>query len=162
MKRREISKPFNNQDISNKKGRATRMQVYEGRIPYFIYPYILGFTIIFFIILCAVGIYRDLNRIYIQHLFLRCLALFLFIFEPFLSILHVMDIMYFPLLEKIGIVCYGLSIICYGYEMKSRKKYLKPNHSLTKHELAVMKWYKASIIVGTIVTLISIWLVYIL
>lgn len=73
-----------------------------------------------------------------------------------------MDIMYFPLLEKIGIVCYGLSIICYGYEMKSRKKYLKPNHSLTNHELAVMKWYKASIIVGTIVTLISIWLVYIL
>ena len=116
----------------------------------------------FFLILCATGIYRDLNRIYIQNLFLRCLALLLFISEPFLSILRIMDIMYFPLLEKIGIVCYGLSIICYGYEMKSRKKYLKPNCSLTRHEIAVIKLYKSSIIVGTMMTLISIWLFYIL
>lgn len=73
-----------------------------------------------------------------------------------------MDIIYFPLLEKIGIVCYGLSIICYGYEMKNRKKYLKPNCSLTRHEIAVIKLYKSSIIVGTMMTLISIWLFYIL
>lgn len=145
-----------------KRGVENRMLGYDGRTIYLIYPYVLGIAIVFFIILCAAGIYRDLNRMYIQNLFLRCLALFLFIFEPFLSILHVMDIMYFPLLEKIGIVCYGLSIICYGYEMKSRKKYLKPHCSLTRHEIAVIKWYKSSIIVGTMVTIISIWLFWIL
>ena len=79
------------------------MQDYGGRVPLSIYPYILGAAIIFFIIFCAVGIYRDRNRMYLPDLLLRCLALFLFIFEPFLSILHVINIMYSPLLEKIGV-----------------------------------------------------------
>ena len=55
-------------------------------------------------------------------------------------------------------VCYGLGTIGYGYEMKNRKKYLKPSCSLTKHEIAVMKGYKASIIVGIMVILLGIWL----
>lgn len=131
------------------------MHGYEGRVPLSIYPYILGSAIIFFVILCAVGIYRDRNRMYPQNLLLRCLALFLFILEPFLSILHVMNIMYSPLLEKIGVVCYGLGTIGYGYEMKNRQKYLKPNCSLTKHEIVVMKGYKALIIAGIMVIFIG-------
>lgn len=134
------------------------MHGYEGRAPLSIYPYILGSAIIFFVILCAVGIYRDRNRMYPQNLLLRCLALFLFILEPFFSILHVMNIMYSPLLEKIGVVCYGLGTIGYGHEMKNRQKYLKPNCSLTKHEIVVMKGYKALIIAGIMVIFIGMWL----
>ena len=66
--------------------------------------------------------------------------------------------MYSPVLETIGVICYGLGTIGYGYEMKNRQKYLKPNCSLTKHEIAVMKGYKTLIIAGIMVILIGIYL----
>lgn len=153
-----IERIWNYKTYYTDKGMISNVRGYGGRVPLSIYPYILGSAVIFFIIICAVGIYWDRNRMYPQDLLLRCLALFLFILEPFLSILHVMNIRYSPVLEKIGVICYGLGTIGYGYEMKNRQKYLKPNCSLTKHEIAVMKGYKTLIIAGIMVILIGIYL----